>query len=325
MDEISHTVVLGPINDHLDGGGLMTYDDWYNLVMSFCTDYPDNHFYLVGRGFSKFGSLTACTNVTLVPDDASRVFTHDVSRSRGDDVPSFLAPVDVSPFTEKLLFLKSTDDSVVFMYNDPRVATNAFEVLSLTKTNKIENRGFVKMEKEHMGRIDIYSVADIYNAVTPEARKEASEMIPLMPTHEQEAFKALLLEGIDFVIACLTAGYHVRENRRPVPGWCLQVNGRWISLLISMFQMKTMSSDLEHRQEIVMYAAYRESLVLASISVLSNFITQTSGIVSAGAIKTAYSASPALPSENSPPVAKEWSSVAVWSYIRNEVDKINFR
>jgi len=332
MDSIDFTVILGPIDDYPSKNAgaeyLITSDEYYDFVMKACKHYPNNHFFLIGKAYSKFGSLTPCSNVTVVPDHPTRIFRHFVKRSRTSDSSKYLSPVDVTPFGSQLEFLKYTDKSVLFVHNDDRLVRNAFEVAALVKTNKIDNRFFARAEKGRISHMAIEVVPDIFSPNTEYNYCVISDFSEAMSKRNIDAMKNLILEGIDFLRFYIHAGFHVRKNSAPVPGWCLQVNGTWISLVLSMLQIKTMSPDLEHRQEITNFARYREMLFYASLAILSNLVIRCK-YADADQVRKIYESSGTVAESSSDYIQPEdggaaWTSRAVWDEIRKMAIEKNF-
>jgi hypothetical protein len=326
MERFNYVVVLGPINDYDQSVAAVPSARIFKLISkSLCVQHPQVHFYLIGKPYSTFGSLIQkCPNVTIVPDDPHRIFRYPTSSP------------PTTPFTKPLEFLQHTDQAVLFLYNDDRLVKNPYDVLAVMKSSKINNRFFAKIELNAQGKfgLNVTSLVDTFSPVGYRQPQAAAELTKMTPGN-REVLKNIILEGIDLLRFYIFAGFHLRQNLHPIPGWCFQVNGRWISLVLSVLQIETITPDLEHRQEIVSFACYRETLFYASLAVLSNFIVKFN-IVSLDQLREirkeasdddvvveepAAGASDYLKDGN---IDKMWISKHTWDKIRNIVAEKNF-
>ena len=238
------------------------------------------------------------SDVVVIPDYPSCVFLHRIH----PDAPE---NIKLSPYSDNVIPLQQSNLEVAYVDVTPvseRSCSTRFELAALVKTETFNSKIFA-LSPENLiqaGDADFSPLPDFFNG--------KKDVLKSKIIHTAE-FKNLILEGIDCVRACLSAGFHLGKNSSPVPGWCLQTGGVWYTLLISLFKIIPGAHDRFLFDDVLESSSLRRLLVSASISVLANLCFCVLKIVSVEMIeKTGSKADD-----------EAWSNQGLWSEIRSKI------
>ena len=159
---------------------------------------------------------------------------------------------------------------------EPRLAPDAFSLAALVCTETFFGRSWIVLD----GTLD--SLVDLSNGPSIESEsitlpdifignKEAKEQIASLPEKEKRGLKDLITEGICMLRCFLRAGYHVRKNRAPVPGWAVQTRSRWLSLITGAFSITSGEYDRTVQESFMESSSMRKLMCDATMRVLSNY------------------------------------------------------
>lgn len=88
--------------------------------------------------------------------------------------------------------------------------------------------------------------------------------------------KELFHEGIDVIKSYLSAGFHLLENNLNIPGWSISPNLSWISLILSLYNVIPITSDLLMYQEIMSLARMRATIFYLSVYTIKKIYSSNS-------------------------------------------------
>lgn len=283
--------------------------------------------FLIDRGYKFVLSSSLPYNVSVIPDDATRVFAAKVGKHPSGVKPPYQAKPYLSSYHSRIEYLASTPAKVTYVCTDYKLAANAFELAALVKTETFENRFWLASPTgiRLSYYLRPYQLPDIFNG-----KENAVSVKNALPFYEKEALKELILQGIDSLRCFLTAGYHIQKNDKQVPGWALQTSGVWLALIIGMFQIIPGALDKTHQDETNDSSCMRKLLCDATLFVLSNYIyfivkPLANEIVSVREMVMIADAKAPLASSNHPSLYPNtdyhrdmiaWTSPELWKSIR---------
>jgi hypothetical protein len=287
---------------------------------------------LVGGEFRHISaSEAAIAGVTIVADNASRVFEQPLRKEAYENQPPYQAPTRMSGYAEMVSIYRTSDFLVTYMCLDDTLARNAFELAALVCTGTFANRKWlVGSNARNMVDSNLFTVKPYELPKLFSGDRSLIAVRDTLIVSEKIAMKELVIQGIDLLRAHLITGFHIKKNVVPIPGWALQIKGTWLALIIGEFNIKPGSEDLSHREETIESSAMRAVLCHATLGVLSNYFYfgfPTNTFVSADSIKEFARTAPLITSEDqkflptydSPTYDLDilgWTNPAMWESIR---------
>lgn len=230
--------------------------------------------YAVASEYRRIPDSELPASVVVIPDDAAFVFSPNVRTVAPEALPPYQPETKLSVFSNQLAPLRaSITQTVTYVSVDPHLARDMFELASLVCTETFLKRewgtgdaaalrALARGETSFLNR----SAPDIFFGV-----EETSRQIDALSAKDRAGLRDLILEGICILRAFLRAGFHVRKNRTTVPGWAVQVKGKWLSLITSMFSVMPGECDRSLQESFMESTSMRKLLCDATLHVLSNY------------------------------------------------------
>lgn len=275
--EQSHTIVIvgHPNSD--------AYTDERLVNLFILLVQCDSVVFAVSTKYSSINSIDIPKNMYIIPDEPALVFNHRARLPPADGgFPSYQAPHNLSVYTERMSSLRSTDAKVTYICVDPRLARDCYALAALVRTERYVNRfwfvgPYATLENlvrvctgEEKVNVPV-AIPNVFTGLPPAIMVLRDHMRP----HERHAFDTLVLEGLCILRCYLRAGYHLRKNRGPIPGWAAQVGGRWLAGLIGVFAVQPGEIDKNLQESFLESSCMRMVLCEATLYALSNYFTFT--------------------------------------------------
>lgn len=89
---------------------------------------------------------------------------------------------------------------------------------------------------------------------------------------EQLASKNYLKVFFYVMLQYMNAGYHIRQNRKKIPDWCVCFSESVMEYFIQYFEIKTQSEDITVVDEFLTNPQFREMITNQMMKVLANYI-----------------------------------------------------
>lgn len=236
-------------------------------------DGPYERVLAVGSAYARVDSADVPENVVIIPDDAAFVFTPNARTISADALPPFQPQQKLSVFADQVAPLRASEThTVTYACVEPRLAADIFALAALVCTETFLRREWAVGDARLLrllARGEATIVRDAPDIFFGSADMPAQ--IAALPTRDREGLKALITEGLCTLRCYLRAGYHVRQNRAAVPGWAIQMRGKWLSLITSMFSIMPGECDKNLQESVLESSSMRKLLCDASLRVLSNY------------------------------------------------------
>lgn len=239
--------------------------------------------FAVSTKYASISSIDVPSNIYIIPDEAALVFNHRARLPPADGgFPLYQAPHNLSVYTERMASLRDTDAKVIYACMETRLARDAYSLAALVRTERYVNRlwlygegatlqNLVRFCKGDLSVPTPRAIPNIFTGPLPAIVVLRDKMTP----RERRDFDALVAEGVCILRCYLRAGYHLRKNLCPIPGWAAQVSGRWLAGLIGAFAIQPGEIDKNLMESFLESSSMRKVLCEATLFSLSNYFTHT--------------------------------------------------
>lgn len=220
--------------------------------------------FLIHPQYHYVKSIDLPENVTVIPDHANDVFRFRIRNPPPGGFPTYQYKQIISPYTDRVEFMRATTETILFACIDLDIVSTTVSLAALVKTEKFIGREWLVVPS-------IPAIATTRPTVFPDF------MIPHegevdwsgLNDDDQRAIDWLVMEGVCCVRSWLGAGYQVMKNTQPIPGFAATIGSRWISLVVSAFQIMPGEPDRPHQNALHESASLRKLITDASIYSLS--------------------------------------------------------